>query len=531
MSKMEMHHGQAPREMSRSSLRALAGHGDPGKFGRMFAHLDPLHVEEGKLVDLALVMKDADPNDTGGDNQKIPAGFTYLGQFIDHDVTLDLTPLEQQEADPLATMNFRTPGLDLDSLYGAGPQLAPYLYDRDSKGKLTGRLLIGKTEASPGLGGTTIPAGDHDLPRSRHGRAIIGDERNDENLLVAQTHLAFLKFHNKIVDRLKSDRPTADAGELFFEARRIATWHYQWIVLFDFVERLTEPGIVNRIKTEGRKFYRFRTRPYIPVEFSAAAYRLGHSMVREVYNHNAVFSGAPGSFAPGSFGLLFHFTGKSGGILGDRAAEADPADFPGTPGPTERLPSNWVIDWRRFYDFGTPQEPGFELNATRKLDPFVVPALHTLPGEVDNAKILPFRNLARGVQLELPSGQDVAHEIAQQVAIDQVTSEDLSRGPDGAVLKDLGLHAQTPLWYYILKEAQIVHNGERLGPVGSIIIAETFLGLVHGDHSSFLWQRSNWSPELPSAEADHFTMVDLLNFVGELNPVGQAPAVPEPEPA
>ena len=76
---------------------------------------------------------------------------------------------------------------------------------------------------------------------------------------------------------------------------------------------------------------------------------------------------------------------------------------------------------------------------------------------------------------------------------------DVGGGSDGTVLKAQGLHTATPLWYYILKEAQLMHQGQRLGPVGSTIIAEVFLGLVHGDHKSFLWQRSNWTPELPGA--------------------------------
>jgi hypothetical protein len=525
MTKLEVRHGETPRPMTLEAVDAhLAGHDDPGKFGRMFAHLPALECSDEALLDLAAAMKDPDNGDAG-DSKSIPAGFTYLGQFVDHDITLDLTPFKEQQADPLTIKNFRTPALDLDSLYGAGPAVAPYLYDRDAKGRQTGKLLIGKTELSDGLGEAKIPPGDHDLPRSRYGRAIIGDERNDENLLVAQTHLAFLKFHNAVVDRLKAANKNRDAGELFDEARRLATWHYQWIVLFDFVERLTQKGIVRKIKEKGRKFYRFKTTPYIPVEFSAAAYRLGHSMVRDSYNHNAVFSGAPGSIAPGTLGLLFRFTGKSGAILGDRAAEADPADFPGGPPPTERLPSNWVIDWRRFFDFGTAPEPGFGLNMARKLDPHIVGTLHTLPGEAGRQASLPFRNLRRGVMLGLPSGQDVAAAISRQVKIDRLSEADIASGAAGDAAKAHGLEKKTPLWFYILKEAEIMNGGECLGPVGSILIAETFLGLVHGDQQSFMWKRKDWKPELPGANKGEFTMVDMLTLVGELNPVGAAPAL------
>ncbi len=498
-------HGHSVREMSRQALTALDGHGDPGKFGRMFPQLDPLAVGDDALFALAEAMKDDPGDDDAGDNPNIPAGFTYLGQFIDHDITLDTTPLAMQATDPLAVMNFRTPSLDLDSVYGQGPGVAPHLYQRDPANgfKVTPKLLIGAAAASPDFAGGTVAAGPHDLPRNSIGRALIGDERNDENLAVAQTHLAMLKFHNAVVDMLVADGADLHSADMFVKARRIVTWHYQWIALYDWVERLTEPGLVDRIRHDGRKYYRFKSRPYMPVEFSAAAYRLGHSMVREVYGFNRVFpTGAA------TLGLLFNFTGKSGNIVGDLAPDgATP------PGPIADLPSNWAIDWNRFYDFPAGAA---DRNLTRRLDPRIVPALHTLPGEGGRTANLAFRNLKRGVQLGLPSGQDVARHMGVPV----LSIADLSTGPDGAAAAAHGLNVYTPLWYYILKEAEVVHGGERLGPVGSTIIAETFLGLVHGDHDSFLWQEANWKPTLPGATPGKFTMVDLLNFVGDLNPVG-----------
>ena len=265
---------------------------DPGKFGRMFPE-DPSQPEDSKLEALAAAMKDEAANpvsvdrDGGelkvdrGDNPRVPAGFTYLGQFIDHDITLDLTALGPRQEDPNATRNFRTPRLDLDALYGLGPDGSPYLYERRRAapnaplGPPGPNFLLGKNRTMD------VPAGEfqNDLPRNSQGCALIGDHRNDENLIVAQTHLAFLKFHNMVVAQL-TDRSTPP-NLVFAEARRIVTWHYQWIVLYDFLERLTEEGIVATILENGRKFYRFETTPYMPVEFSGAAYRLGHSMVRE----------------------------------------------------------------------------------------------------------------------------------------------------------------------------------------------------------------------------------------------------------
>lgn len=514
-------HGSSLREMSPESLSALDGHGDPGRFGRMFPGLPPLVASDAQLLALAEAMRDANPAGGGGDHPTLPAGYTYLGQFIDHDITLDTTPLDQQAADPLATTNFRSPRADLDSLYGQGPGVSPELYARDKVSfRMLPELLVGRASASTDGAGAVIAALPNDLPRNRVGRALIGDERNDENLLVSQTHLLFIKFHNAVVADLRARHPQMTSDELFAEARRKVTWHYQWIVLFDFVERLTEPGLVNRIRQRGRQFYRFRSRPYMPVEFAAAAYRLGHSMVRESYSHNRVFRPGSGGgiITDATLALLFHFTGKSGEIIGDLVDEpgVGPGRGPG-PGPLRDLPSNWVIDWRRFFDMGTPSgTPGFELNLARRLDPFLVPALHTLPGLAGPQAVLPFRNLRRGVMLGLPSGQDVAHAMR----VRPLTEAELSAGADGATAAREGLIQATPLWYYILKEAEQLHQGLRLGPVGSNIVAETFLGLVHGDTESFLWRRSNWQPELPAAVPGTFTMADLVRFVGDINPVG-----------
>jgi hypothetical protein len=307
----------------------------------MFPDLEPLTVDDAALQELADAMTDADPASTAGNNANVPAGFTYLGQFVDHDVTLDLTAIGEKESDPTAVENFRTPALDLDSVYGLGPDGSRHLYARnagDPGGKNPGtKLLVGKN-INVAAGGVT---GDHrnDLPRGPEGFALVGDHRNDENLVVAQTHIAFLKFHNKVCDTLSASGLAPEA--IFAEARRLVTWHYQWLVLHDWVERITQKGIVATILDHGREFYRFKRTPFMPVEFSAAAYRLGHSMVREAYSHNRIFT--QGGLAPATLALLFRFTGLSGGIVGELAPNP-----PTAPTPISVLPSNWIIDWRRF---------------------------------------------------------------------------------------------------------------------------------------------------------------------------------------
>ena len=482
----------------------------PGKFGRMFPSLPPFRPPREQLMALGRAMRDPNGADPAGDNLRLPAGYTYLGQFIDHDITFDVTPLGEAAIDPLAVDNFRSPKLDLDGLYGLGPRAQPYLFSRASHGA---KFLIGRTRPSADTAARPcLRARDNDLPRSAagdvligesctgphdpmetpgplsEGLALIGDPRNDENLIVAQLHLAFLKFHNKIVDQLPSSAST------FEHARRLVTWHYQWIVLHDFLPRLVDPAVLGDVLCHGRRFYNVGDYAFIPVEFSVAAYRLGHSMVRQEYSYNRVFNPGPVRLARATLDLLFRFTGLSG------------TDVP--------VPSNLIIDWRRFFD-GLPKPPGVEhFNYSRKIDPFVAAALHGLPGGADPS--LPVRNLLRGAALGLPSGQAIARFMNEPV----LSRDRIAAGPDGREARAQGLDEESPLWFYILKEAQLVAGGERLGPVGSRILSEVFVGLLQADPTSFVSLDPSWHPTLPGAEPGSFTMADLLTFVDEVNPLG-----------
>jgi hypothetical protein len=534
-------HGRTPR----GSLVPPPGRTvEPGKFGRMFPRLTmPLELDDDTLFALAETMvENAETNPLTGDNENVPAGYTYLGQFVDHDITFDTTTISERIVDRPAVENFRTPKLELDSVYGIGPAGSPYLYARDG----FEQFIIG--ECMPGGGGDdrmTKPL-PNDLPRNAHGTALIGDPRNDENLLVAQIHLAFLKFHNKLVtETIPARDPQMTKDRRFAAARREVTWHYQWIVLHDFLSRLIDKAALEDVLSNGRKFYLFENQsaygtPFIPIEFAVAAYRLGHSMVRQGYNHNRAFSRI-------GFGLLFLFSGKSGGIRGTKS--------PGAPGPSfESLPADWPIDWHRFFELGTPTQFGtditeetnnFRFNLARKLDPYLAPELHRLPpqpppqGSDPRESDLAFLNLKRGVLMGLPSGQDVAKHMNNRrcgLSFQMLTEEQIGgSGPDGALAASRGMHKRSPLWYYILKEAQLLGNGDRLGPVGSRILAEVFVGLLEGDDESFLTADPSWKPSL-GAEPGKFTMPDLLRFVGDLDPLN-APgnrdpaAAPAPAPA
>ncbi|MDQ4143343.1 MAG: heme peroxidase family protein [Actinomycetota bacterium] len=481
----------------------------PNRFGKMFPQLDPFRPPDEALEALGSAMVEAAPQDPLGNLSSVAAGFTYLGQFIDHDLSFDKTEGFPQIEDRTQIEQGRTPTLELDSLYGLGPSLQAEFYEGP---RPRARFRIGLTSAIPSSGGIgqpdVPPSLPNDLPRRPNKEAVIGDPRNDENLIVAQTHLAFMKFHNRVMAS-GPQGGQAGPGTPFERTQRLVRWHYQWIILHDFLPKVIDPSILNDVKANGRRFYNFDAdpfsgTPFMPLEFSAAAYRLGHSMIRESYNYNRVFADRtvePTALTEATLRLLFAFTGSGG--------------FPAPPGTHPVLPSNWIIDWRRFFELGRPDL----LNFARRLDTTLVPELHDL--QVSGPRSLAVRNLLRGSRVGLPAGQDVADAIADGgVEVATLTPDQVAGGADGPVLREHGLHERTPLWYYVLKEAEVQAGGQHLGQVGSRIVAEVFIGLLEGDNNSFLSQDPAWKPTLPAATPGTFTMPDLLRFVNDINPIG-----------
>lgn len=465
------------------------------RFGRMFKDAEQFRPSEAALIELGLAMEESV---NGKDHPTLPAGFTYFGQFLDHDITFDQTDgLPSGVLAPEEILQGRSPSIDLDSLYGRGPQLETKpIYAADKI-----HLRIGRTEASGAAGvpeGRVLP---NDLPRGDNAavphEAALGDPRNDENLVVAQTHLAFIKFHNAVVDRVAQTGRTGSA--LFEEARRIVTEHYQSIVLHDFLPRIVDPAVLQDVLTNGRKFYQITPGqpPTMPVEFSVAAYRFGHSMIRDLYSWNRIFE-------PADLGQLFSFSGVSGQMVA--------------------LPSTWPIDWRRFYDFrgvaGVPPTP--LLNTTRSIDTALAIPLSALPEHISQGvkASLSVRNLLRGRLLGLPTGQ----ALAAIMQVTPLTPAQVRQGPHATVLQRHGFDTRTPLWYYILKEAEVLHDGRQLGPVGSRLLVETIVGLIQASPISILADPSRtWQPALPARNPQHYSMVDLLLLVDDLNPLGELP--------
>jgi hypothetical protein len=477
----------------------------------------------------------------------IPAGFTYLGQFVDHDLTRDRTQVGFGTAvPPDQLVQARSPALDLDSVYGEGPHApgSAAFYQADGV-----RLKLGTTKKSGDppiesldLDGFDLPRKGASGPAEEARQALIADPRNDENLAVGQTHLAFLRFHNKVCDRLAAKG--TPSAVLFERARETVVKHYQWMLRFDFLPRIVDQAIIDDVFSVGRRFFEVGAQgfPTMPVEFSVAAYRLGHSMIRELYDWNAVFGpgGSIGDF--GTLENLFRFCGTSGNLSPFASSgPPTPSDLNNpVDGSFERLPTNWVADWTRLFDFaidGVPQlapEPGHAVNMARPLDIRLTDPLRTLPlgsfGARGGGLAVPpaqlnlaFRNLVRGRMVRLATGQEVVRAMQNAgIAVQPLTSPEIIGTEFTGLSQTLKeeLVTATPLWFYVLREAGL--RGGKMGSIGGRIVAEVFHRAIEGSNISIL--RDPFFEPTLGRVANTFRMTDLLGLAyngaaGELRPL------------
>ena len=532
-----------------------------GRFGRMFRELPVAVHDKAALIKLGLAMtadaegaEDTPPKPKAApetpdhiqddeENSGIAAGYTYLGQFIDHDITFDPASSLMQENDPESLVDFRTPRLDLDSLYGRGPADQPYMYAGD-------KFRLGKALTADG-----IPTPSRDLPRyadpddpGGRMRALIGDKRNDENVIVSQLHSTMLQLHNRFVDDLKP------SGATFDDVQRMVRWHYQYVVLNDFLPRMCGKDLIDKLLPNRHKnatahdkkpqlqFFHWRNSPFMPIEFSVAAYRFGHSMVRPIYRLNTKLHGGdnptsatPDEIARGLQGRFFVFAGVAQRALNGFG----------------QFPTEWAIDWSLFFDIdGSGSKGGKErAQPAYKLDtslvnplgflpefshvvplvpPLTIPQLQATPKDpVNDPANLAARNLLRGLSLQLPSGQTVARAMGETVIADKDLKVgkaivDEHKTAPTIVSIDPSFKGNSPLWYYILAEAQHhwfkraskpLGKGDEepvtLGPVGGRIVAETLIGLVWGDGHSYLQQDPNWIPTIGGRDT---TMGKLIKY-------------------
>ena len=396
----------------------------PTAYARLFPDLPPFTAEESFLHALGRaggVCDCGDVDDDEGSLGSVAAGWPFFGQFVAHDITADRSA-PQAHVDPTRLRNARSPQLNLECLYGDGPVGHPFLFQRNDPAK----LLTG--------------AGGADLLRNPEGTAIIGDPRNDSHVLMSQMHLAFVHAHNALVDRLRA-RGTPEA-QVFETAARELRWDYQTVVLREFLPSLVGADVVEALLRDGRRFYRPAGAAFIPLEFADAAYRYGHSQIRHKYTLNT--GTAPVPIFPD--------------LLGFRPVTADRR-----------------VDWTKFFDAdGHPPA-----QRAKKIDGRLVGALIALPVsltgecEVEAFHSLAVRDLERGQGVGLPSGET----IARHIGVEPLTDREVGAGSSGSP-------GQTPLWYYIVREADVRCGGNRLGPVGARIVGEVLIGLLDLDPTS-----------------------------------------------
>jgi Animal haem peroxidase len=456
----------------------------------MFPFLPAANHAESDLIALANFMVN-DPDDPSFPPMMPFSGVVYFAQFLLHDLTLDTTPLSAARMiPPEQRVNRRSPFLDLDSLYGEGPEGSPYLYRLPAGvGPLSSpgneRFILGKTPQGKLL----------DLPRTSVGRPILADPRNEENLILAQLHALLLHFHNRVMDLIDANiatEPRLEGLSRFEQARQLVIWHYQYVVLHDLLRQFLPVAIVDETVARYRDFSVSPRDFCVPVEFGLAAFRFGHSLVLDEYviNTNS------------------HPSEKLEALLNLNSM--------GQP-PMVELADEWVIEWNRFFDIPPipmPTPKAVIRNRAARLDTHIATALHNLPGPPNTLHSLPAMTLLRGARSGLPSGQRVADALGEtRLTDDEMIFEDPVAHPRKDFLSKHGLLTDTPLWYYVLQEAAAKGNRQRLGPVGSRIVAETIVGMLACDPNSILNRGAGWSPPRWGAATPNGPITDLNSLV------------------
>jgi hypothetical protein len=480
-----------------------------GAMQRMGARGDLFDAGDNLTDPVQSILNPAVFSPNNPDNPNMSAGMTFLGQFLDHDITFDRKSILNANASPMQTVNFRSAAFDLDSVYGAGPAGSPELYET-----VSGRIKF-RLERIPGSETMSRHgAVRSDLPRDRAGNAVVAESRNDENLVISQMQVALLSFHNRITDFLAAQPAWRGASpqRIFADARRLATWHYQWIILHEFLPLTIGQDRLDAILRNGPQHYRpqeaanrFRMgdghdMPRIPIEFNAAVYRFGHSQVRPSYRANFGPTGGTPFFA-----FVFDDT--------ENPAAPDPNDLRGGKRAARRF-----VDWQTFFDFGDGN-----VRPNKRIDTRLSSVLMNLPGSRapspglpnDGVQALPARTLSRHINFGIPSGQAIARAMHLPV----LAPSQLTELTPYALDPRTTMASSTPLFFYVLKEAEVMEHGLRLGPVGARIVGEVFVGLLREDAGSYLRAAPQWHPTLPTAHPGDFRMADLLQFAGVVPPL------------
>lgn len=457
--------------------------------------------------------------DNGQSHGETPdAGLTYFGQFIDHDLTYNNTALSERDVEPNKVRNFRTPTLNLELIYGGGPELSPHLYEDDGV-----RLRIGDTVDGPAgfEGGTPRDIGRYDNGTPRH--ADPDDTRNLENLLIMQIHVLFMRFHNEAVRQCRA--PAFDnlgmSDDTLKRAQQLVRWHYQWLAREIFLRAVVPEHTLGEVWDKSKPKIRwYEEGLYLPAEFSLAAFRFGHSMVRSEYRMNC------------------HHPAVQ---LVDLMTDGNP------PRLSEDQLFEWGMLFRRLLISGSKHIPSEPINTA------IVEPLHHLPeytkclfrdkSAEPQPKQLPARTLLRGARAALPTGQEVAHRLIEQGLLGQnemLTADQLvaavpgtTSDVSGSMLRGSWMLEQTPLYYYLLKEAEVHGDANHtLGPVGGRIVAEVIERVLWEDEESYLRvQGPEWTPPHVwqfrdgGAPGAITSFQALVRMIGDDLPHGCSPAI------
>ncbi len=444
-----------------------------GNFTRMFPYAEATNFDKSKLIKLADRLQESYLRLKGP-----LAGYTYFGQFIAHDLTHLKGSEETSHGNPEALADLElicTPTLDLSGVYGEGFFDPAIRVERE-----TGKFSLGycqKTKTKLIYGG--------DIPRGPNKEPQIADPRNDANLILAQLHLQFLKLHNLIVDDFSVRSPELNPIEKFNSARVQLILLYQEAVFFDYLKKMLNPMTWRKIILQNNSYVWEHKPPNpleMPIEFSAAAFRFGHTMLRKRYD---VQQGVR---------LNLDSVLKHTGLLGL--------------GGTQFLQSKKQVNWNLFFDLSSNQRVTLAngIRPSTSLD-INVPGRPKLSGPIG------LKNLLRGNQVGLPSAQNIINDITEHYSVDpeikpsllareEINPKDTNEKP----IMDESIASvfteNTPLWYYILAESLNEQDGKRLGKLGSLIVAETFKNVL---------QEST-----PSIFKEGFAETNLLNRNAEL---------------